>query len=182
MVTLTNGNTETRAPEIDRLIMAFLERELHGVGEPIQNQEITLRGVKPPRAARPDRGGERTRPSRGEAEGGGARPERTRDRGRGRSGGAPDSDEAGGASGNRGQQKSRNEQFFEKSDRNSDGKLTQDELPRGRQFQGTVEKYDQDGDGALQYEEFLELIKELGSSSQGRGRGGSPDQPAKPSS
>ncbi len=196
MVTLTNGNTEIRAPEIDQLIMAFLEREFYGVGEPIQDQEITLRGVKPPRGARPDRGGERpdrggerpdrggerTRPSRGEAGENGERPERTRDRGRGRSGGAPDSEEAGDTSGDRGQKKSRNEQFFEKSDRNSDGKLTQDELPRGRQFQGTVEKYDQDGDGALQYEEFLELIKELGSPSQGRGRGGSPGQPPKPSS
>lgn len=183
LVTLTNGNTEIRAPELDQLVMAFLERELYGVGEPVSSQEITLKGVKPPRAARPERDGERSRPSRGEAGGDGERPERTRDRerGRGRSGAGTPTDEESGASDTRGQRQSRNAQFFKKSDRNDDGKLTPDELPRGRQFQGSVEKFDENEDGALQYEEFLKLIESLGSQSEGRGRGGAPEPPAKPS-
>ena len=71
--------------------------------------------------------------------------------------------------------------FFDKVDRNSDGKVTQDELPRGRQFQGSIQKFDEDEDGALQYEEFLKLMESLDTQSEERGRGGAPAPPAQPS-
>ena len=182
LVTLTNGHTEVRAPEIDALVMAFLERELYGVGEPIPSQEITLKGVKQPRGTRAARGdGGRTRPARGQD--GEERPERTRarDRGRERPGGEAASEGGEGGSGTRGEKRSRSSQFFDKVDRNSDGKVTQDELPRGRQFQGSIQKFDEDEDGALQYEEFLKLMESLDTQSEERGRGGAPAPPAQPS-
>ena len=131
LITLTNGTTTSRGPEIDALVLAFLDHQLHGVGEPVAAGELELQGVRPARTPR----GERRRPERPDAA-----PERDREE-RTREGGS-----------------SRSEQLFARFDRDRDGRIAESEMPRGQRFRGMLPRFDADGDGSLDPEEFAALL------------------------
>ena len=148
LVTVTNGREDLEGPIFDELVMRYLEERLHGVGEPLEDFEITLEGQRPlrPQGARP---------------GGGTRPPR----------GAPDGD----GRTTEGERPSRMEQLLQRYDRDGDGQVTEGEMPRGREYRGAFERFDENGDGGLDLEEFTRLIEESGSRTE-RG-GGRPERP-----
>jgi acetyl esterase/lipase len=70
MVTVTNGRENLESRDIERLILAYLDHQMHGIGDPLEDRELTLKGQRPPRKdRRPDRGGGGT-PPRGPETGG----------------------------------------------------------------------------------------------------------------
>lgn len=73
------------------------------------------------------------------------------------------------------------ERLFQERDANKDGKLTKDELPAERQesFARMLERFDDDGDGALTKEQFLRALQAF-QERRGDGNGRRPEGDRKP--